>query len=58
MFPLPGQPLIRPYSGTNIPKPITPPRKMNEAIRSPTMNPTERSASESSAPAYNLVPMK
>ena len=57
-FPVVPQPFIKPYMGTKIPNPITPPKNMNEAIRIPTINPTESNAIDRSIPAYSLVPRK
>ena len=53
-----GHPCKIPRIGTNTINPITPPRKMNEAIRIPTIYPTETKARLISNPMYSLVPRK
>ena len=50
-LPAEPQPFIRPYIGTSNPKPIIPPRKINDAILIPTIKPTDNRATERSIPA-------
>ena len=43
-------PFINPYIGTKTMKPSIPPKKINDAILMPTINPTDNNATERSIP--------